>query len=127
MTEEHKHLLIDRFPAGADKVFTLKEYVLIEIEGNEQWNALKKQVVFHQEELADYKQRLSNPGLSEAERESLNQSIRKAENIHHQKVQQLLKELPDINISDPFGGTEQDYDETCGEIEHFVEEIVDKT
>lgn len=127
MTEEHKHLLVDRFPAGADKVFTLKEYVLIEVEGNAQWNALKNQVVCRQEELADYKQRLSNPDLSEAERESLNQNARNAESLYHQRVQQLLKELPDINITDPFGGTERDYDETCSEIERFVGKIVDKT
>ncbi|BFH65616.1 low molecular weight protein arginine phosphatase [Paenibacillus azoreducens] len=105
LTQGHKQHVIRSFPEAAGKVFTLKEYAendpgvlndLKELDGLYATWEVKRSL---------------GQDLSDEERESLIE---------------IQQRIPSFDISDPFGGTREDYDMAAAEIRTAIERLLDK-
>ncbi|MDQ0089825.1 protein-tyrosine phosphatase [Paenibacillus anaericanus] len=105
LTQGHKRHVIQRFPAAADKTYTLKEYVEDD-----------KAVLNDQEELH---QLIAELELSKVLGKELS-------DIQTARLTELLRAIPTYDISDPFGGSRSDYDMTAGEISAALVKLLDK-
>lgn len=105
MTMNHKQHVIMEHPQAMDKTFTLKEYVGLDPEEQKIWN--EREQFLNELQL---KQSLNEP-LTDEEQE---------------KWDQWTQELPDLDIADPFGGSEEVYRECAGEIEALLTRLLDK-
>src|SRR5690606_11760014 len=105
MTTSHKQVLVSRHPEAADKVFTIKEFA----EDDPRSEKLLKAWQELQAEL-QIKQALGQP-ISDEE-------LRRAE--------QLQKDLPDLDITDPFGGSRSEYEKCAEEIERYLRKLIQK-
>ncbi|WP_018750039.1 low molecular weight protein arginine phosphatase [Paenibacillus sanguinis] len=105
LTQGHKRHVVQMFPGTADKIYTLKEYaeddtrVLADLEELRRLTA--------EWELA---RALDGEWTEEQERQ----------------VRELQQRTPSYDISDPFGGSRQDYDRTAAEIRLALDKLVDK-
>jgi protein-tyrosine-phosphatase len=105
MTSAHKGLLLQRFPQAVDKVFTLKEYaeddpgVLARIQERE---ALISELQLKQA----LGQQITDEELS--------------------KVAELERVIPNVDISDPYGGPLELYRSCASEIEAGLHKLVRK-
>ncbi|MCA1020910.1 MULTISPECIES: low molecular weight protein arginine phosphatase [Halobacillus] len=118
MTDRHKQTLAIQYPDYQDKFFTLKEYVLID---EDQWKQLKELYSHFEEKRTNLLARYKNLNDEEIEaklREELEDDIRRIERMEGQ--------LPDLNITDPFGGSLSVYRRTRDEISHHIEVLVNK-
>lgn len=105
MTQSHKLELIGRFPHAREKIFTLKEFVLID----EQVEALLHEM---------------NSIYADIELQfSLGQSITDEQRT---RLRELEKQLPDLDIADPFAGSIDMYRQCAHEIEHHLRLLVTK-
>ncbi|GGH32685.1 low molecular weight protein arginine phosphatase [Paenibacillus segetis] len=105
LTQGHKRHVIQYFPAAADKTYALKEYV----EDNET-------VLAEQEELH---QLIAEFELSKVLGNTLDE-------VKSNRLNQLLRNIPVYDISDPFGGSRADYDMTADEIAAALDKLLDK-
>jgi len=105
MTESHKQTLLLNHPHIIDKAFTLKQFAWM----NEEHEQLYKQLDSYIAELQTQIQ-LGQP---------IDEELR-------QKAIELEAKLPDFDISDPFGGSQLDYNEAAQEIEAAVQSIFKK-
>jgi len=105
LTEGHKRQIVYTFPAAVDKTYTLKEYV----EDN-------ANVLAEKEEL----QRLA------AELELDRALGKKPDDAARRRLTELLHRLPVYDISDPFGGSREDYDRAAAEIRAALEKLADR-
>ncbi|MUG67532.1 low molecular weight protein arginine phosphatase [Paenibacillus campinasensis] len=105
LTQSHKQYAIRQFPDAADKTYTLKEYV----ENDERvLGDLKEQdSLYVSMELA---KSLGND-ISEADRE---------------RLIELRQRIPSFDISDPFGGSREEYEATAAEIRTAIFRLLDK-
>lgn len=105
LTQGHKRQVIQYFPGSAGKTFTLKEYV----EDDEQ-------VLREMREL---------DGLLAARelQMSLGQQVSEADG---QRIIELRQRMPVYDISDPFGGSRDEYDRTAAEIRSALDKLLDK-
>ncbi|CDQ18823.1 protein-tyrosine phosphatase [Halobacillus karajensis] len=119
MTDRHKQTLALQYPDHQEKFYTLKEYVLIE---EEQWTHLKNLYsAFEEKRLSiihEYQDKVDEHELEQKLFEELEEEI--------QEIEQLEKELPDLNISDPFGGNLTVYRNTRDELEEYIDRLVKK-
>ncbi|OPH51310.1 protein tyrosine phosphatase [Paenibacillus ferrarius] len=105
MTMGHKRTVIQRFPHAMDKTFTLKEYV----EDDE-----------HVLQAIEERERL----VTEVQlKQALSQSVSVEE---RSRIYQLEVEIPDYDISDPFGGPLEVYRQTAEEIGSSLDKLVIK-
>ncbi|WP_334072220.1 MULTISPECIES: low molecular weight protein arginine phosphatase [Paenibacillus] len=105
LTEGHKRQIVYTFPAAVDKTYTLKEYVEDDLD-----------VLAEKEEL----QRL----VAELE---LDRALGKqADEANRRRLTELLQRLPVYDISDPFGGSREEYHRTATEIRAALEKLADK-
>ncbi|MBM7645372.1 protein-tyrosine phosphatase [Scopulibacillus daqui] len=123
MTENHKQLLCGQYPESIDKTYTLKEFILLGKDEEEQWKQIKKKTA----DLLEKQSKLMNkkgdvkPNKDQAEREKkLRESIEKDMEI----VRELEAKFPNLDINDPFGGSVEDYEQACREIEDLIEKLV---
>lgn len=119
MTDRHKQTLALQYPEYSDKYFTLKEYVLIE---DQEWQRLKD-LYMEFEEKRSHIINQSSDSLSELE---LDRKLRKELKGQIDKIEEMENNLPDINISDPFGGDIQLYRQTRDELKKHIELLINK-
>lgn len=105
LTQGHKQHVIQRFPHTAGKVFTLKEYV-------EDRDAVLKDV-----------QELDGLYASQQLMAALGQELSAQE---RERMIELHQRIPSADISDPFGGSREDYDVTAAEIRTALHKLLDK-
>ena len=119
MTDRHKQTLALQYPDYQDKYFTLKEYVLLD---EDQWTRLKSLYSRFEEKrsslLNEYHDEMNDVELEKKLYQELESEIR--------EIEQLEKGLPDLNISDPFGGNITIYRNTRDELEAHIEKLVEK-
>ncbi|WP_074048576.1 low molecular weight protein arginine phosphatase [Paenibacillus ihumii] len=105
LTQGHKRQAIATFPAKADRIYTLKEYV------EEDEAVLAEQ--------AELGQLIAELELSRA----LGQAFEEAK---ERRIRELLQRMPQYDISDPFGGGREDYDAAAREIRAALEKLIVK-
>ncbi|TKH33210.1 low molecular weight phosphatase family protein [Paenibacillus polymyxa] len=105
LTQGHKQHVVQRFPQTAGKVFTLKEYV-------EDRDAVLNDV-----------QELDGLYASQQLMASLGQELSTQE---RERMIELHQRIPGFDISDPFGGSREDYDVTAAEIHTALHKLLDK-
>lgn len=105
MTQGHKRHVVHTFPTAADKIFTLKEFV--------EDNASV---------LADHDEMLRL--MTELELSKSLGHLRDEAGLR--RLRELQERLPDYDISDPFGGSREDYDRTAAEIQHALSKLLDR-
>lgn len=105
LTGSHKQHVLHFFPNAADRIYTLKEYTEDDVQI-----------------LQDLKER--DRLYAELEMKlSLGQEIEASE---RQRMIEIQQRIPSFDISDPFGGSKEDYDVTAAEIRLAVERLLDK-
>ncbi|WP_068778913.1 low molecular weight protein arginine phosphatase [Paenibacillus sp. GM2] len=105
LTSGHRRHVIQYFPAAADKIYTLKEYV----ESDEQ--VLEAQDELHQL-------------VAELE---LDRALGKElDPVRQRRLAELFQQMPAYDISDPFGGSRTEYNATAQEIRSALEQLLDK-
>lgn len=105
LTQGHKQHVIRSFPLAADKIFTLKEYT----EDDE--NVIK--------DLQELDSLYANWEMKRA----LGQQL---EDEERERLIEIQQRIPSFDISDPFGGSRDDYDVTAAEIRAAIERLLDK-
>ncbi|MVP01487.1 low molecular weight protein arginine phosphatase [Paenibacillus lutrae] len=105
MTNDHKRGVVGRFPEAAGKTFSLKEYV-------EDDPSVLAAVQEHEQLIAEFqvKVALSEPVTQEEKNTLL----------------LLEKQLPDYDISDPYGGSLSVYRRTAAEIEEALLKLISR-
>lgn len=119
MTDRHKQTLALQYPDHQDKFYTLKEYVLIE---DEQWEKLKKLYM----EFEAKRMKILNESKGDLKEEELDQKLLGALEEDIKEIEKMENNLPDINISDPFGGPIDVYRQTRDELEKHIELLIKK-
>ncbi|GGA12486.1 protein-tyrosine-phosphatase [Paenibacillus marchantiophytorum] len=105
MTMGHKRTVIQRFPDAMEKTFTLKEYV--------EDDARVRQAIEERERLVTEVQ--------------LKQALSQAVSVEERsRIYQLEQDIPDYDISDPFGGPLEVYRQTAEEISSSLDKLVKK-
>nr|WP_281363420.1 low molecular weight protein arginine phosphatase [Paenibacillus lemnae] len=105
LTQSHKQYAIRQFPEAADKVHTLKEYV----ENDEQV-------------IRDV-QELDRLYVAMELARSLGSDV---EHGDRERLIELRQRMPSYDISDPFGGSLEDYEATAAEIRTALFRLLDK-
>lgn len=105
LTQGHKRQVVHTYPGTAEKIYTLKEFV----ENDEK-------VLTEREEL----QRLIT------DRELARVLGREWTAAEERRLNELERRMPVYDISDPFGGSRNDYDRTAAEIRASLEKLIAK-
>ncbi|SDJ28600.1 low molecular weight protein arginine phosphatase [Salimicrobium halophilum] len=105
MTERHKQALAMQYDGHDEKLFTLKEYVLI---SDDKWERLKSLYSKVEEK------RVQEKDWKEASRQEL------------EEIEDIENSLPDVNIMDPFGGDKNVYRKTYQELQEYIELLIGK-
>ena len=105
MTMGHKQIVIQRFPQTADKIFTLKEFASDDPKGEESF--AERQRIAAELQI----------------KQSLGQPMTPREQI---MASRQMIGMFDLDISDPFGGDRQTYEQCANEIERHVQKLVHK-
>ncbi|QDP41670.1 low molecular weight protein arginine phosphatase [Radiobacillus deserti] len=116
MTTQHKQSLVAQFPNYYDKIYTLKEYVLED--NSDAWEQLKKAYATLEEKRANILNKEGNFLRNEQMYDKLSTEI--------EEIQRLESSLPNLDISDPFGGSLSVYQETLAEIEQYIDLLIKK-
>lgn len=105
LTGGHKRHLLQYFPDAVSKTYTLKEYV-------------------HEEEKVDEDIRELDSLYADAE---LSIALGKEPNAADlQRIIEIRQRIPSFDISDPFGGSREDYELTAAEIRTALYSLLDK-
>lgn len=132
MTFSHKKTLIKQYPQLVDKIFTLKEYVLDDkdiVAKLEQVNEHMAQIEIKRSTfLSKNKEKLEQHSkiTKISERQKLEQELYKQLEPHYKAIDELSEQLPSFDITDPFGGSEEIYEETFKEIDEMIERLLNK-
>ncbi|SMF66824.1 protein-tyrosine phosphatase [Paenibacillus uliginis N3/975] len=105
LTLSHKQYAIRQFPYAADKVHTLKEYVENDVQV-----------------LTDLQEQDSLLASMEMMR-SLGIELQEKDKV---RLIELRQRIPSFDISDPFGGSLEEYEETAAEIRSALFRLLDK-
>ncbi|WP_223066006.1 low molecular weight protein arginine phosphatase [Paenibacillus caui] len=103
LTQSHKRQLMQAFPSAAGKTFVLKEYV---------------------EDAEDVAQDLRELDALLADRALRTALGQKLEDTNQQRIIRLQQRLPGYDISDPFGGSREDYERTAAEIRTALDKLL---
>lgn len=119
MTEQHKQAIQIEYPDVLNKLYTLKEYTL---DDQEHWEKLKKLYAnLEEKKLTFLNQNKDKPKNKQLEDELINFLKDEID-----AIQKLEETLPNLNISDPFGGDISIYKKTMEEMEKNIELLVKK-
>lgn len=106
MTQHHKSSVLQQFPESIDKVYMLKEYADDNVDVKRTWQKLE----------ACYAELETERALSHSDNvEALQEEIRILE-----------ARLPNYDISDPFGGSVEEYQAVCKEIDQWLDRLIKK-
>ncbi|WP_138420779.1 low molecular weight protein arginine phosphatase [Aquibacillus sediminis] len=120
MTTQHKQALALQYPTYNDKLFTLKEYVLME--DNEVWQQLKTAYAELEEKRAAF---IKERG-KELEPNEMDRALYDYLSKEISEIQVLEARLPNYDISDPFGGNLSVYEKTMKEMKKYIELLAKK-
>lgn len=120
MTTQHKQSLILQYPNFQNKYYTLKEYV--STADKRVWEELKTAYADYEAKrslfIKEHEHKIDNNQLDEAIAVKFHEDI--------QKIRTLEKGLLNYDISDPFGGSRNIYQQTLAELDKYVTQLVDK-
>ncbi|MFD2922932.1 low molecular weight protein arginine phosphatase [Halobacillus naozhouensis] len=119
MTDKHKQTLALQYPDEQTKFFTLKEYVLID---ESKWQELKDLYTTFEEKRTWILSNLEED-LTQAEMET---RLRQELATEIEKIQQIESDIPNLNITDPFGKNVKVYRETRDELNRHIDLLVAK-
>lgn len=120
MTTQHKQALALQHPTYNDKLFTLKEYVLLE--DSDLWDQLKTAYSELEEKRAAF---IKERG-KELDQNEMDRSLYDYLSKEISDIQVLEAKLPNYDISDPFGGNLSVYQKTLTEMEKYIELLAEK-
>ncbi|MFD1036864.1 low molecular weight protein arginine phosphatase [Virgibacillus byunsanensis] len=120
MTTQHKQSLILNHPKFQDKFYTLKEYV--SDADKEVWEKLKKAYADFEEKRSQFIHKNQHTLNNEHLEEELTKFLRN--DIQH--IKQLEASLINYDISDPFGGEFDTYQQTLKEIDEYIDSLLKK-
>ncbi|KGX86454.1 low molecular weight protein arginine phosphatase [Pontibacillus litoralis] len=121
MTQHHKQMLMMTYPKYEHAMFTLKEFV--QDNQDDVWNKLKQAYTTLEEKKAKFlHEKEDSFSDDEAKKEALQLHVQS----EIESIQQLESNLPNLDISDPFGGDISVYEKTLEEMEAYVERLVKK-
>jgi len=136
MSQSHKRAILERHIEALDKVFTLKEFVdddpesvaiLNEI-GELQAEAQTKQSIWiaeHADELDSLQGRYhAGDAQAEADLARMQEELEKSVQTEANRLMELMGKLPNYDIGDPYGGSQDVYEATAVEIEMLLEKLV---
>ncbi|MGO4889142.1 low molecular weight protein arginine phosphatase [Anaerobacillus sp. MEB173] len=135
MTENHKRGLEHRFPTYADKIHTLKEFVIGDSfakEYQKELDRLYTELEIKQAQLLaenkDKLEKFQNVNSNDARQEMymLEQELNQQVHPYRKAIEELLRKAPSNDIKDPFGGTVEVYRETAKEIEELIDRFNQK-
>ncbi|MFC0525228.1 low molecular weight protein arginine phosphatase [Pontibacillus salicampi] len=119
MTKEHKQSLMLEYPNYGPFIFTLKEYVVEN--GDNQWELLKQAYSTLEDKKAVFLQKNKKKYDSSIE---LEQALHKELSEEVELIKEIESNLPNVDISDPFGGNMSVYEKTLAEIEKHIELLI---
>lgn len=105
MTVSHKQAIVERYPDVVGKIYTLKEYAL-------QDDPRMAELAEAQRLYTDWQIRLATG--------------QPADETDWQRLMELQRKLPDVDIVDPFGGSLEMYERSADEILEALRMVVDK-
>lgn len=126
MTENHKQLLLQRFPEGYEKLYTLKEFLIDDKASREIWSKLQDTMIQLEEKRAQYLHCLTDSELTEEDRQAKEKAFNKEIEKEQALMQELESRLPDVDVSDPYGGNDQIYEAACAELERLIDQLIGK-
>ncbi|TLS36721.1 low molecular weight protein arginine phosphatase [Pseudalkalibacillus caeni] len=126
MTENHKAILLRDYPEAAFKIFTLKEYALNQSKSERAYQEFHEKYAELETKRAGFLYELDKKNLSHAEREEEIEAFQKKTRPELVELLQLEKNLPDLDVSDPFGGHVEVYRETYEELDQLIDELIKK-
>lgn len=132
MTISHKKNLIQMYPNMVDKVFALKEYVLDDDESKAKLVQLNdhlaqieiKRSIFFSENKDKLEQHSKTNNLYEHNK--LEHELLLKLEPHYQAINELTAQLPSFDIADPYGGSENIYEQTFLEVQETIERLIRK-
>ena len=116
MTMQHKQALTTQYPEVIEKLYALKEYTLLD--GQSTWEQLKQAYARLEEKRLIV--------VTEKDQHQTEQQLRAFLREEQDEIERLEAELPNYDISDPFGGDQQTYQETFTEIEKYIDILAEK-
>lgn len=140
MSQSHKRAILERHMDALEKTFTLKEFVdddpatvaILEEMDKLQAEAQTKQALFVTEHAdtierlqQQYQERGGDPA-TEQELAALQQQLEDTIRPESDRMMQLVHQLPDYDISDPYGGQQHIYEATAKEIEGLLDKLIIK-
>ncbi|WDV46070.1 hypothetical protein PV797_21755 [Clostridiaceae bacterium M8S5] len=139
MTKHHKEAILKMYNQAKDKVFTLKEYSLKDIDFDsilDETNSLytqlnKRRTLLKQERLGEIKSLLDKKDKLQIELQSIDKAIKRWEQeieteleIDKAKITRLNNKLPTMDVCDPFGLPIDDYRLSANEIKDSIKAII---
>lgn len=132
MTESHKQSLNDQFPEFMEKVYTLKEYTADDPDLLDKMEQLKTQydemeqkrseiLAEHQDVVETYNKEGEVSGQIKIEEKLLDALL-----PYQSAIDKLQWNMPSLDIADPFGGEEEDYEAVYEEINQAIEGLLKK-
>ncbi|HEU4962415.1 MAG TPA: low molecular weight protein arginine phosphatase [Bacilli bacterium] len=140
MGQSHKRAILERHMEALEKTFTLKEFVdddpqtvkILEEMDKLQAEAQTKQALFvteHADEIERLQQQYQERGgdpATEKELAALQQRLEDSVREESGRMMELMAQLPDYDIADPYGGQQHVYENTAREIEGLLDRLVAK-
>ncbi|MGA9288484.1 MAG: hypothetical protein WBV93_09095, partial [Anaerobacillus sp.] len=122
MTSSHKALVLRDFPELAEKVHTLKEFA--STEGQQKYDEYQEKAAEIEMKRAVFLHEMTSAKSEEEQqrRDQFEAEMKK----DLEELQTLEHHLPSVDISDPFGGTIEQYRATYSEIEEAVERMIER-
>lgn len=120
MTTGHKQALILQHPNYQEKYYTLKEYS--SDTDKESWQMLKQAYADYEEKRSLFIQKNEH----KLDNNRLNKMIANEFQEDIEKIQQLEANLINYDISDPFGGDLEIYQDTLRELDKYIELLLKK-
>ncbi len=134
LTNSHKALLVKQFPLYVDKIHTLKEFAFEEDVAEKRQRLQHhyaqlqlKQAQFLQENQKEIEQlNLSQDKASKKRLDDISKMLQTIIKEDRLAIEQLEKQMPSLDISDPFGGSITVYRKTAKEIEEAIDKMAGK-
>lgn len=120
MTTQHKQSLIMQYPGFQDKYYTLKEFV--SDSDKNVWDELKKLYAEYETKRSQFVQENQH----KLDNMVLDQQLKKHLRYEIERIQQLEGNLINYDISDPFGGNLETYQQTLDELETYIALLIKK-
>ncbi|MFC0186976.1 low molecular weight protein arginine phosphatase [Fictibacillus aquaticus] len=119
MTENHKFAIIQQWPEAVEKTYTLKEFVL----DDEERKAFEQQY-----KLIAEIETLKSSFLAGGEAPSEERQAQFSQAVEPlvKKLQELEKSAPNLDITDPYGGSLDLYKKTRDELAQLLEKFIKK-